>query len=49
MKNVNDVLDVVVKVAKETGKDLLVYATVGMAVMRVTKELSKAKDYFDKK
>ena len=45
----NTVLDVVIKVAKESAKDILIYASVGMTVMGAVKELSKAKDYFDKK
>lgn len=45
----NDVVKVVVDVVKETGKDLLVYASVGAIVMKGLSEISKAKDYFDKK
>lgn len=45
----NEVIDTVVSVAKEVVKDGLVYASVGMVVMRGLKEISKAKDYFDKK
>lgn len=45
----NEVLDTVVAVVKEAGKDFLVYATVGAAVVKGIREISKAKDYFDKK
>ena len=37
------------KNAKEVVKTTLVYAGVGMAVMKAVKEISKARDYFDKK
>jgi hypothetical protein len=45
----NDVLKTVANVVVEVAKDTLVYASVGMAVLGVCKELNKAKDYFDKK
>jgi len=45
----DNVVKTVVSVAKESAKDILVYASVGMVVMRGLKEISKAKDYFDKK
>ena len=48
MKKNNDVLKTVVKVVADVAKDTLVYASVGMCVMSAIKELSKAKDYFDK-
>jgi len=49
MKKSNEVVKVVVDVVKESAKDLLIYAGVGMAVMKTVQELGKAKDYFDKK
>lgn len=48
-KNVNEVVKVAVEVSKEVVKSTLVYAGVGMAVLKCLKEISKAKDYFDKK
>lgn len=49
MKKSNEVVKVVVDVVKESAKDLLIYAGVGMAVMKTVQELGNAKDYFDKK
>lgn len=49
MKNVKDFGKITVAVAKEIVSTTLVYAGVGMAVMKAVKEISKAKDYFDKK
>jgi len=49
MKNVKEATKVVVEVLKESGKDLLVYASVGAVVIKGLREISKAKDYFDKK
>jgi hypothetical protein len=48
-KNVKDAAKVVVGVIGEVGKDLLIYAAVGSAVLKAAKEISKARDYFDKK
>ena len=48
-KNVKDAAKVVVSVVKEVGKDLLIYAAVGSAVLKAAKEISEARDYFDKK
>ena len=45
----DNVVKTVADVTKDVAKDMLVYASVGMVVMGAVKELSKAKDYFDKK
>lgn len=49
LKNAKDFGKVAVEVSKEVVKTTLVYAGVGMAVMKAVKEISKARDYFDKK
>ena len=49
MKNVKDFGKITVAVAKEIVSTTLVYAGVGMAVLKCLKEVNKAKDYFDKK
>lgn len=45
----DNVVKTVADVTKDVAKDMLVYASVGMVVMGAVKELSKVKDYFDKK